>query len=165
MKNQTKQIALCGMMAAVGVVILLIGSVLGLGIYLAPIVAGILPVSLEKFCPRRNQVMLWVLVSALAFRVVPEVEETMMYSLFFGWYPILYPDLVKLPKGLRLLVKLLLFNVAFLVVEFLVMWVLVPQMVQTWYLVILIVLGNAMFLCYDRMIPVVIFLMKKRRKA
>ena len=160
-RSQTKRIALCGVMAAVSVVILLLGAVLGLGIYLAPIIAGLILMPVGRSCGVKYHVMLWLVVSALAFLLVPEVEEDLMYFLLFGWYPILYPRLGKLPRWLQLGAKLLLFNAAFLLTEFLVMWIFVPQAVELLYFAALLALGNLMFLCYDRAIPTGLFLLKK----
>lgn len=122
MRNaETKRIALCGMMAALSVVILLMGAVLGLGIYLAPMVAGIILLPVGRSCGGKYHVMLWLTVSVLAFVLVPEIEENLMYLCLFGCYPILHPKLSCLPKGVRTAVKLLLFNGIFLAVELLVM--------------------------------------------
>lgn len=163
-RSQTKRIALCGIMAAVSVVILLLGGVLGLGIYLAPMIAGLILVPVGRSCGTKYHVMLWLVVSALAFLLVPEIEEDLMYFLLFGWYPILYPRLGKLPGWFRLGVKLLLFNAVFISVECLLMWVLVPQAVEPLYFAVLLALGNLMFLCYDRAIPGGLLLLKKLMK-
>lgn len=153
-RSGAKCVALCGLMAALSTVILLAGAVLGFGIYLAPMVAGMLLLPVGRSFGWKYHGMLWIVVSVLSFLLVPEIEETLMYLCLFGCYPILYPKLCGLPRGVRALVKLLLFNGAFLLVELLVIWVLVPQAVEWWYAVVLLLLGNMMFLCYDRAIPV-----------
>ena len=160
-RSETKRIALCGMMAALSTVILLMGAVLGLGIYLAPMVAGMILLPVGRSFGWKYHGMLWLVVSVLAFLLVSEIEENLMYLCLFGCYPILYPKLCGLPKGVRTLTKLVLFNGAFLLVELLVMWVLVPQAVELWYLVVLLLLGNVMFLCYDRALPVAAFWMDR----
>ena len=159
--SETKRIALCGVMAALSVVILLLGAVIGLGIYLAPMVAGLMLLPVGRSCGVKYHGMLWLTVSALSFLLVPEIEETLMYLCLFGCYPILYPKLRMLPGWIRVGVKLILFNAVFLMVEFLVMWVLVPQMVEPWYFAVLLFLGNMMFLCYDRALPVAAFLLDR----
>lgn len=160
-RSGTKRIALCGMMAALSTVILIMGAVLGLGIYLAPMVAGVILLPVGRSCGWKYHTMLWLAVSLLAFLLVPEIEENLMYLCLFGCYPILYPKLCGLPGGLRVVVKLLLFNGAFLLVELLVMWVLVPETVEAGYLAVLLLLGNVMFLCYDRALPIAAFWMDR----
>lgn len=159
--SETKRIALGSVMAALSVVILLIGAVLGLGIYLAPMVAGVILLPVGRSFGGKYHTMLWLVVSVLAFMLVPEIEENLMYLCLFGCYPILYPKLGGLPKGIRTAVKLFLFNGIFLAVELLVMWMLVPQMVEIGYLAVLLLLGNIMFLCYDRALPTAAFLMDR----
>lgn len=158
---EVKRIALGGVMAALSVVILLLGAVLGLGIYLAPMVAGMILMPVGRSFGGKFHAMLWGVVSVLAFMLVPEIEENLMYLCLFGCYPILYPKLERLAKEIRIVVKLLLFNGVFLAVELLVMWVLVPQTVEMEYLAVLLLLGNLMFLCYDRALPVAAFLMER----
>ena len=158
---ETKRIALCGVMAALSVVILLLGAVLGLGIYLAPVVAGLILVPVGRSYGAKSQIMLWLAVSVLAFLLVPDIEENLMFLCLFGCYPILYPRLNMLPKGLRIGGKLLFFNLVFIFVELLVMWVLVPQTVGTLYCLLFLLLGNAMFLCYDAALPKAVFLLNR----
>lgn len=160
-RAEIKGVALGGTMAALSVVILLAGAVLGLGIYLAPMVAGMFLLPVGRSYGWKYHTMLWLVVSLLAFMLVPEIEENLMYLYLFGCYPILWPKLCGLPKGLRVVVKLLIFNGAFLLVELLVMWVLVPEAMEAGYLAVLLLLGNLMFLCYDRALPVAAFWMDR----
>lgn len=157
--TETKRIALCGMMAALSIVVLLLGAVLGLGIYLAPMVAGSLLIPVGHSCGRKYHVMLWLVVSALAFLLVPEIEEDLMFFLLFGCYPIFHTKLNSLPKGPRMILKLLFFNVVFIASELLILLILVPETVGSVYFAMLILLGNAMFLCYDLALPKAIFLL------
>lgn len=153
-QSAAKRIALCGMMAGVSVVILLLGAALGLGIYIAPMAAGAFLLPIGRSCGMKYQLLLWLAVSGTAWILVPEIEINLMYFCLFGCYPILYPLLGKLRRGLRTAFKILFFNVVFLAVEWLLMWVLIPQTVDLWYLMVLLLLGNAMFFCYDRALPV-----------
>ena len=158
-RAETKRIALCGVVSALSVVILLLGAVLGLGIYLAPMIAGSLLIPVGYRCGRKYHVMLWLVVSALAFLLVPEIEEDLMFFLLFGCYPILYPKLNSLPKGPRIVLKLLIFNVVFIALELLITLILVPETVGSAYFFVLILLGNVMFLCYDLALPKALFLL------
>lgn len=140
-------------MAAFSVVILLLGAVLGLGIYASPMIAGICLLPIGRTCGTKYHVILWIAVSILSFIFVPDVEENLMYLCLFGLYPILYPRFQKIPKGLRIVAKLLFFNVVFIAVEVLVMLFLVPEAMGTVLMVVFLLLGNLMFLCYDFIIP------------
>lgn len=151
--KKAKVVAVCGIMAALSVVIMLLGAVLGLGIYLAPMIAGVCLLLIRRAYGVKYHVIVWAAVSILSFILVPEIEENLMFLCLFGLYPILYPYLQKVPKGLRIVVKLLYFNVVFIGVEALLIFVLVPEAIDTAFFVVLLLLGNVVFVCYDRVLP------------
>ena len=141
------------MTAALGVVVLLLGSVLGLGMYVGPLLVGMCLIPIGKEYGTKYQLMLWIVISILSFILVPNPEENLMFAGLFGWYPALYPKLEKLPRIPRLIVKLLLFNVIVISLEALVILVLVPEILDGPMIAMLLLMGNVMFLLYDRVIP------------
>lgn len=153
MKDHAKLVASCGMMAAVCIVLLLLGAVLELGIYAAPMFAGLCLVPLGEKWGRKYQTALWLAISLLAFLLVPNVEENLIFFGFFGWYPILRPTLQKMPKPLRLPIKLLLFNLVIAMIEWLVIYLLVPEDMTKLFLLILLGVSNLVFLLYDSIVP------------
>ena len=76
-----------------------------------------------------------------------------MYLTLFGLYPILYPSFAKLPRRLIWPCKLLYFNFVVVAVEALVMLLLVPEIMTPAMALIMLALGNAIFVMYDRLIP------------
>ena len=160
-KTKARMLAVCSMMCALGVVILLLGAVLDLGMYLCPILVGLLTVPLGKKYGLKKQLSVWLITSLLSILFVPNPEENLMYLCLFGWYPAVYPVFSRLPKVLRLAVKLLLFNGIIIAVEALVVSVLVPETLSGTMIVILLVLGNLTFLVYDYAIPLLTALFEK----
>lgn len=159
--NQTRKIALCGMMSALSVVIMAIGAVLGIGIYAAPMLAGLLILPLGMMLGRREQLLVWISVSLLCLMLISDWEQNLMYLCLFGPYPILYPLFQKLPKGLRLMSKLAFFNLVTVVAEALVLLVLVPEPLSAGMIIALLALGNLTFLLYDRLIPLFALILHK----
>jgi len=153
MMEQTKRLTICAMMAAVSVVLMLLGAVLQLGTYAAPLLTGMLLIPIGNRYGRKYQVMLWLVIGVLCFMLVPSVEQNMMFAGLFGWYPIAYPALQKLPKLLRLPVKLVLFNGAVIAMEALLLWVIAPEAMEPGMMLVLLALGNVTFLLYDYLIP------------
>lgn len=141
------------MMAALGVVIMLLGAILGLGMYVCPMIVGLCLIPIGQDYGTKYQIMLWIVISILSFILVPNPEENLMFAGLFGWYPALWPKLQKLPKLPRFLLKLLLFNVTVIALESLIMLVLVPEVMETGMMFLLLVLGNVTFLLYDKVIP------------
>lgn len=153
-----RRLAVCGLLTALSVVILLLGAALGIGIYLAPMLAGTILLLIRRSCGVKYQLLVWIAVSLLSLILVPEPEQNLMYLCLFGSYPILYPWVQRRGRGLRLLLKLLFFNVVFSAVELLLMLVLVPEAVDT---LLFLLLGNVMFFCYDAVLPRLVQLLSR----
>ena len=152
MRDQSRRMAVCSVAAALGVVVLLLGAVLELGIYVCPMVVGLCLLPIGRRFGVKYQLLLWIVISFLSFLLVPNPEENLVFAGLFGWYPALQPRMQKLPKILRALLKLLLFNAVVIALETLVLYVLVPEAVDSAMLVLLLLLGNVMFVMYDRVI-------------
>lgn len=152
MRDQSRRMAVCSVAAALGVVVLLLGAVLELGIYVCPMVVGLCLIPIGRRFGVKYQLLLWIVISFLSFLLVPNPEENLVFAGLFGWYPALQPRMQKLPKILRALLKLLLFNAVVIALETLVLYVLVPEAVDSAMLVLLLLLGNVMFVMYDRVI-------------
>ena len=153
MKTSARRIAMCAMTAALCVVLMVLGAVLELGMYACPLLAGLCLVPIGKGYGRRYHITAFAVTGILCVLLVPNIEENLMFIGLLGWYPILFPRLQRLPRWLRLPVKLLIFNAVVIAIEYLVMTVLVPEVLGGVFLWILLILGNVTFLLYDWMLP------------
>lgn len=151
--EQTKRLTVCAMMAAVSVVLMLLGAVLQLGTYAAPLLTGMALIPIGNRYGRKYQVMLWIVISVLCFMLIPAAEQNMMFAGLFGWYPIVYPTLQKLPRLLRMAVKLVLFNGVVIAMESALILLIAPEAMETGMVLLLLALGNVTFLLYDCLIP------------
>ncbi|MGN1250456.1 MAG: hypothetical protein ACI4XW_10325 [Candidatus Spyradocola sp.] len=151
--KQTRAIALCGVTAALAVVLMTVGGLLGIGLYAAPMLAGLCLLPAGRHLGLKYHLSLWLAVSALSFLLVPDVEQNLMFLCLFGCYPILRPALERLPRLTRLLCKLLFFNAVAIALEALVLLLLVPETLGAPMLLLLLALGNLTFVLYDRLIP------------
>lgn len=151
--EQTKRLTVCAMMTAVSVVLMLLGAVLQLGTYAAPLLTGMILIPMGNRYGRKYQVMLWIAVSIVSFMLVPSVEQNLMFAGLFGWYPIAYPRLQKLPRLVRLPVKLLLFNSVVITMEAALIWLIAPEAITMGMVLLLLALGNVTFVLYDHLIP------------
>ena len=151
--ENTKLITLCGMISALAVVIMLVGGILELGTYAAPMIAGLCLIPIGKKYGRKYHLAIWGVVSIVSFLVVPYIEQDLIFLSLFGLYPVIYPTFQKLPKALRIITKLLYFNIITVAVEALVMLVLVPEIMNAAMITLLLLMGNITFLLYDFIIP------------
>lgn len=97
MREQSRKIALCGVLCGLAVVVLLLGGLFSLAVYCAPLLAmaALLPV-LEEYGPGSAGAA-YGAVAILALLLVPDRETALVY-VFFGWYPILRPRIAALPS-------------------------------------------------------------------
>lgn len=107
---KSREIALCGMLNALAVVLMNLGSLVPLATFCTPLLAMLvlLPV-LEEYGPRMGWAA-WVSVSILSLLLVTDRETALVY-VFFGWYPMVRPKVAAIKsKVLRFGVKLLICN-------------------------------------------------------
>lgn len=151
--KSTKRVASGAMLAAVCIVLMLLGAVLELGMYAAPLLAGVCLIPYGQKYGRKYQLIVYAAVSLLSLMLVPNIEQNLMFVCFFGWYPLLRDRLQKLRKPLRIALKILVFNLAVISIEALVMLVLVPEALGGFMTVLLLIMGNVTFILYDYVIP------------
>lgn len=150
------QVALGGVLAALALVVLLLGGLIPVGTYVFPMLASCLLLPLMDRLARRPLCLCWyAAVAVLAVLLCPD-RETAFVFVFLGWYPLARPALNRLPRLPRLALKLLLFNLAVAALYALLILVfqleaLVAEARETgvFLLALLLVLGNAAFLLFD----------------
>ena len=152
----SRQMALCGLLTALAVTLLLLGGIIPLATFCAPMLAMVvlLPV-LEEFGSRAAATA-WGAAAILALLLVPD-RETALVFVFFGWYPILRPRLNRLPGRLpRLLAKLAVYGAATMLLYGLVLRLmgLTADLLAGTRLMngLLLVLGSITFLALDRVL-------------
>ena len=162
--NTTRRIAFSGILTALAVSLMLLGETIGIGTYAAPMVAGLVLLPAGKEYGRKTHLLLYAAVSLLSVFIIGDAEETLTFITLFGLYPILRPLFEKLPRGVRLLPKLLYFNAVVILTEIIVIWLFVPSTEEGWLLWLLLAIGNFAFLIYDAIIPRLLILYDLRLK-
>ena len=158
MKEQSRKMALCGIMGALAAMIMTVGGLIPVATYLSPMIAGacLVPV-LYEYGPK-TVVVLYAAVAVLAVLISPDKESAFIF-VFLGWYPAAIPMLNKIPgKLLRLLVKLILFLVAIALAYYLMIGILgIGEMMaefksySLFMLILLVVMGGITFLLTDHL--------------
>lgn len=150
-----RQIALGGIFAALAVVILLLGGIIPVGTYIAPMVAALPLVILLAELPGSLCLGWYAIVALLGVLLCPD-KETAFVFVFLGWFPLAKPRLDRLPKLPGLLCKLLLFNLSVAALYALLILVfrldaLVQEAKETGLVMLLVILllGNLSFLLFD----------------
>ena len=150
---RTKRLAACSLTVALCTVCMLLGALLELGIYAAPMLSSVALIPIGLKYGKKYQLTAWIAASLLCMILVPNAEQNLLFFGLFGWYPAARTAFQKLKKPLRILVKLLLFNVIIIAVEALVMLVLVPEVMGIGLLAAFLLLMNILMFCFDRLLP------------
>ena len=168
--TKTKQIALGGVLAALAVVILLLGGLIPVGTYVAPMLASIPLVILLAELPKPLCLGWYAVVAILAVLLCPD-RETAFVFVFLGWYPVARPALDRLPRLLRIPLKLAIFLAAMAALYALLILVfqleaLVAEAKETGLpmLIALLALGCAAFLLFDVLLQRLTALYQRNRK-
>ena len=125
MRSKTSKVALCGVIAALSVVVLFLTGVVPVATIALPAVAGCFLIAVVAETDVRSGVAVYAIVSVLAALLVPDREATLFYIVFFGYYPALYGTLSRIRNSVaRWAAKLLVFNAAAVLEALLAVWLL-----------------------------------------
>lgn len=109
--NSAKNVALGGVMAALAVVVMCMGTLIPVATFICPMVCMILLTVVKKQAGNRTAWAWYGAVSILSALLAPDKEAAAVF-VFLGYYPIIKPWMDK--RKLSFLWKLVLFNVAIL---------------------------------------------------
>ncbi len=158
MKNRLSfRVALCGVLAALMVAIMLLGTIIPSTTYLCPALSGMLLIPVVWEMGTKTGGLLFGAVSLLSLLLAPDKEAALCFLLLFGWYPLMRPKIQHLKKKpLQWVIKILLFNFALVLIFALTFFVLGLPIVenpgQAWTKPLLagtLALGNLCFVLYD----------------
>ena len=79
-KTESQKIALCGVLSALSVVVLLVGNVLQIGTYAAPMLASFLLIPVLEDYGKKYALLLYAVVSLLSLFLVPDKELVLFYQ-------------------------------------------------------------------------------------
>ena len=154
--NSAKNMALCGVTAALAVVIMCLGGLIPVATYVCPMLCAVILSIVLRQCGEKMAWVWYGAVSILSVLMGPDKEAAAVF-LFLGYYPIVKPKLDRLRFG-RIL-KLLLFNCAiglmyWLLIAVLGMEDLVEESEELGIamLMVLMVMGNVTFFLLDRLL-------------
>lgn len=173
MKKQSARMALCGIMCALGVVLMTLGGVIPLATFCCPALAALVLVPIMIEAGRGMALGAYASIALLSLLLTPDKEAALLFA-FLGYYPVLKPTLDRISKRpLRILAKLAVFDGAAAAMLALIGWVLNWQAILAEYaqmssamLAAFILLANVTMLAFDRLLTLapLIYIKKLRPK-
>ncbi len=168
-KEKTKQLTLCAMLSALGVVLLFLGSVINVIDISMAVIASLLCVFVVIEYGRGAPWLVFGVTSVLSLLLLPQKTPALMYLLFFGYYPILKEKIEKKPRAIAWLIKELIFNVALavlLVSGHFLLFTAADLGSMIYYYAAFVLLAEIAFPLYDialtRLISLYLFRLRKR---
>lgn len=156
-RSYSGKIALCGVLGALSVAIMLLGALIPLAMFIAPAVASLLVMIVCTECGRRLAWTEYAAVSLLAVLFVPDKEVALVF-LFLGYYPLVKPWFDRLHlRVLHTAAVLLYFNGSILAMYALLYWLFFPGQLASELAgaglalaAATLLVGNIAFLLFDR---------------
>lgn len=153
--RQSRQMALGGMLTAVSVVIMCLGSVIPINTYVCPVLCILVTRPVLDRCGRRIGWCYYLATAILSLLLAPDREAALVYA-FLGYYPMIRPFFEKLGpvKGVAKLVFFTLAGAAAYGVLLVVMGV-GAAMDEGWLLTaVTVILWDVLFLLVDRLLGI-----------
>lgn len=155
-RGAAKVTALGGVLAALAVVIMSLGTLIPLATYVCPMLCALILAFYHAACGARAAWAWYTAVSALSLLFAPDKEAAAVF-LFLGYYPIIKPRLDSMK--LSFLWKALLFNAMTLAMYGLLIYVFGMEQIMEEFqglgiavTVITLLLGNLTFFLLDRLL-------------
>ena len=118
-REQTRKLTTCAMLAALGVVMLYLGSMVEVMDIALAVVASLLCVFAVIEYGGSAPWLVFAVTGILSLILLPQKTPAVMYLLFFGYYPILKEKLEKRTRVVSWVLKELIFHAALIVMLFL----------------------------------------------
>ncbi len=155
-RTPASSVALGGVLAALAVVVMCLGTIIPVATYVCPMFCALLLQVVLKSCGVRIAWAWYGAVTILSLLLAPDKEAAAVFA-FLGYYPIVKPRLDK--TRLRWLWKGLLFNASVLVMYWLLLRVFgLAQVTEDFeeigvvMLIVLLILGNVTFFLLDKLL-------------
>ena len=169
----SKRIALCGVLCALGVVLMMLGGLFPLATFCSPALAALVLIPIMIETDRKMALGAYVAIAALSLLLAPDKESALLFT-FLGYYPILKPEIDKIrARWLRIVLKLLLFDCAAGAMLLIATYLFGMAQIMAEYremgcamIVVFIAIANITMLLYDRLtgIAAVLYVRRLRQK-
>ena len=152
-KKKTKYLVVSAMLSALGVVIMMLGSVIEVLDLSTAVIASLLCIWAVIEIGGAYPWLIWSVTSVLSFLLLPQKTPVVFYALFAGYYPMLKEKLErKFAPVIALPIKLVIFHAALLLM-YSALRLFIPSalddLVGLWITVGVYLLSIVAFLVYD----------------
>lgn len=158
MKKKTRAVAFAGIISALCVVLLYLGSIIDVLDYSVSAICGILVTLISVEFGNRTGLSVWIVSSILSLLILPQKFSALLFILFCGWYTFVKKTYEKLPRAVSWMLKLITFNAVLLVIFFITLKVLLIEGLGFVSVAGIVVISNFVFIIYDILLTKLTFL-------
>jgi len=167
----TKKLTICAMLAALGVVLLYLGSLIEILDISIAVIASLLCIIAVIEYGGSAPWMIYAITAILSLLLLPNKTPAYFYTVFFGFYPILKEKLEKTKKVVSWILKEVIFNICLTLMIIAVLFFFLSEdnmLRNPLYIAIVVILAEGVFILYDialtRLISFYIFNLRKKLK-
>ena len=118
---QSRKIATCGLLCALSIVVMMLGSFIGIGTYAAPLLAFWLLLPAQEMFGNKAALTAFFAVAVIGLMILPDRELALFYCAF-GWWPVAKTYVDRIPgTAVRTIVKLVIYLAVVLLMMYAVM--------------------------------------------
>lgn len=157
-RNNSKSIALGGVLAAVAVVIMYLGGLIPVATYVCPMLCTMTQFVVMRYCGKRIGWSWFGVVSLLSLFFGPDKEAAMVF-LAIGYYPLIKQNLEQ--SSFRGVIKMLFFNTSVVMVYLIMIYLMGMAEIAAENrefgvigLAVILLLGNVTFLLLDKLLTI-----------
>ena len=159
---------MCAMLSALGVVLLYVGSLIEVVDIAMSVIASLACVFAVIEYGKSSPWLVFGVTAVLSLILLPNKSPAVMYTFFFGFYPILKEKFEKMRTVVSWVLKEVVFHIALVLIFIALKYILImPDMLLSMY-VILLIGCELVFVLYDialtRLISMYVYKIRKRLK-
>lgn len=162
MKKDIRRITISSIFSALIVVLVLLGSFIDILDITVAAVCTLAVYIIDIEVKGKYPLLVYITSSILCLIFVPMTTATLYYVAFFGYYPILKKLFVQLPKLIRKLLCLVIFNAVMILLMLLFKAVFALQNEPPELYIVLLISINIFFLCFDYLLDLFYFIYTKK---
>lgn len=167
--KKSKQISICGVLTALSVALLFLGTVVWIMAYFMPLITGLLMIILVQNVNKKSAWLVYTAVSIICLLTMPDKECGLTYTFFFGFYPIIKENIDKIkPKALLWLARLAVFNAGMVssqLICFYIFGIPFDNFLGKAGIAVLLVFANIVYLIYEKLLSMVTIIYVKKYKS
>ncbi len=165
-RRKTHAVAFTGILTALCVVFLYLGSVIEVLDYTVSALGGIIVTLATVEYGSRAGIAVWLGSSVISLLLFPSNLSSLLFVLFCGWYSLVKSVFERQKRIISVVLKALTFNLSLAVIAFITIKLLISEAVSLPVIIAMVLIANVTFFIYDLLLNrlILLYVLKYRKK-